>query len=126
MNEQDITNSIIKERNTQMGFIAEELMHLKELFQDCATQVFSQGEHIDQTETNIIRAVNNVEDGVDNLEVAGTYQKHNRGRLFDVCVLIGGVGLGALGLIAGPWIGIPTLAAGIGVSGGVVIARNKI
>jgi hypothetical protein len=122
----EIDHKIIMETNKEMGTLSKDLILLKELFQDCAALVFNQGEKVDQIEENITNAVEDVEKGTENLKVAEKYKKHGRGRLFDICVLLGGTGLGALGLLGGPWIGIPTLMAGLGVSGSVIIARNKI
>lgn len=124
--ENEVTNEIIRERNKEIGILAQEMAMLQGLFRECAALVFGQAEHIDKMEENITNAVNNVEEANNDLKQAEKYKKHDRGHIFDICLIVGGTGLGALGMLAGPWIGVPTLAAGVGLSSSIVIARNKI
>ena len=117
---------IIQENNKDVRTLATELELLKDVFLDSAYLIFGQGENLQTAEANIEKALADTETATDNLEQTENLTKHSRGKLFDACMLIGGVGLGALGWIGGPWIGIPTMVAGLGLSGSVVLVRNKL
>ena len=125
-NEEDIALKTAEENNTDIRSLADEIVLLKEIFVDCAAMVFGQGEQVDELEQSIEQAVKNTDEGTKSLQKAEQYTSHGRGKIFDACVLVTGAGLGALGFIGGGWIGIPTMAAGLGLSTSVVIARNKL
>lgn len=125
-NEDQINLRIIQERNENIRSLADEMVLLKEIFVDCANMVFGQGQMLNEAEQNIERSVEHTEEATKSLERAEQYNRHGRGRLFDACVMVAGIGLGSLGWVGGPWIGVPTMAAGLGLSGSVVIARNSI
>lgn len=116
----------IEERNEAFKTIYTDISLLKDIFMDCATLIFGQGEQLNEAENNIEKAVQHTDEAVVSLEKTVEYTATGRGKLFDLCVMLGGVGLGSLGWIGGPWIGIPTMAAGLGVSTSVVVARNKL
>lgn len=118
--------NIIQERNEEIRTLADDMALLKEIFVDCANMVFGQGESLNEAENSIEKSVEHTEDAAKSLEKAVEYQRHGRGRIFDACVMAAGVGLGSIGWIGGPWVGVPAMAAGLGLSGSVVIARNKL
>jgi len=121
-----VEEEIIQENNEDVRTFTQDLEMLKDIFLDCAHLIFGQGSSLQTAEENIERALQDTETATENLEESEKLTKHGRGRLFDICVLVGGVGLGTLGWIGGPWIGIPTMVAGLGLSGSVVLARNKL
>ena len=121
-----VEEEIIQENNEAVQTFAQDLELLKDIFIDCAHMIFGQGSSLQTAEENIEKALLDTETATENLEESEKLTKHSRGRLFDICVLVGGVGLGSLGWIGGPLIGIPTMAAGLGVSGAIVLARNKL
>lgn len=122
--EDQVNLNIIRERNEGMRTIATDVALLKELFMECASMVFGQGESLAEAERSIEQSVEHTEEAAKSLERAEVYATTGKGKLFDLCVMVTGIGLGSLGWIGGPWIGISTMAAGLGVSGSVVIARN--
>ena len=126
MDNVEIEYKIVHERNSLIQTLTDDISVLQELFYDCSNMIFGQGVLLRDAEKNIETALENVEQGTESLKQAEMYHHHARGKLFDICVVAGGVGLGAIGFVAGPIVGIPTVAAGLGISGGVVLIRNKL
>jgi t-SNARE complex subunit (syntaxin) len=114
------------ERNEEIHKLSIDMGVLYGIFQECSNLIFGQAQELDEVEDNLEKSLLSVQDGTEHLEKAAQYQTHSRGKVFDICMLVGGVGIGALGWIGGPWIGIPTMAAGLGLTGGIVVARNKL
>jgi hypothetical protein len=123
---EEIDHQIATERNRALSELSTDMGSLYELFQDCSNLIFGQTQHLEEVEDNLKKSLLSVEEGTIHLEKAAQYQKHSRGKIFDICMLVGGAGVGLLGWVGGPWVGIPTMAAGLGLSGGIVVARNKI
>jgi hypothetical protein len=127
INNDEIEKQIAIELNQEMHEVSNDVGMLYVLYHECQNLIFGQGESLDEVEENLTKSLVNVQEGTAHLEKADQYQKHSRGKVFDICMLAGGTGLGALGFVLGGfWIGIPTIIAGVGLSGGIVLARNKL
>jgi hypothetical protein len=118
INNDEIEKQIAIELNQEMHEVSNDVGMLYVLYHECQNLIFGQGESLDEVEENLTKSLVNVQEGTAHLEKADQYQKHSRGKVFDICMLAGGIG--------GFWIGIPTIIAGVGLSGGIVLARNKL
>jgi len=124
--EDEVDRSIITERNRDIKAIEEDMGHLADITRNCAELVHDQGYEVDAAETNISNSLINIEETVETLEQISATVEKKRGFAFNAYVLLTGVGIGSLGWIGGPWIGIPTTLAGIGVSSTIIFIKKKI
>lgn len=115
---------IVKERNQEIQELEQDISNVAEINTSLASMIFEQGEQIDFAAESIETAEINIKEAVRHIEVAHDHTKNSRGLIFDACSFVAGTGLGAIGFISGPFVGVPTLLAGVAVSTCVVIIRR--
>lgn len=121
----DIDMIIAAERNSDIQSLAHDIMDINEIMSTLSQMVYGQRSGVDNIEASIEKSVGNVEEGTKNLEKAEEYQVKNRSLIRDIAIVAGGFGVGTLGLIAGPIVGLVTIAASTTLSGSLVYAVRK-
>lgn len=124
--EHDIDQAIVEERNREIYQIEQETSLIAEIMGHLSYMVSGQGETLEQAVENLEEAKENTHDATIYLEKALVHEVSSRGLLLDAGVIVAGTGLGALGFIASPIVGVPTLVAGVIAAGAVIVARRKI
>jgi DNA-binding FrmR family transcriptional regulator/tetrahydromethanopterin S-methyltransferase subunit B len=87
LQEMDLNESLINEREAAVDDIMSSMSEVNEAFRDLAQIVEEQGHSIDIMENNVTDAVDSTEKGIDNLNQAASYQK-KYGRWIIVLVII--------------------------------------
>jgi hypothetical protein len=100
--------------------ITKELLVLKEIMETIDNMTDDQGEDIDAVKEKTVTADTILDDGNNIIEQIEPV-KHNKH--LSAVVIIGGGLLGALGFIINPFVGIGTVAVGVGT--GLVVAHKK-
>lgn len=121
-----IDDIIIEERNRDVKQINEDMEHISDIFYDLSELVCYQGEEISTVEKTIQSSEINVSQSIKNLADAEDMNWKRNAIMRDLAIIVGGIGLGACGFIAGPLIGLGTLVSGAGVGGGIVYANHKL
>ena len=111
----DVDIKIIEETNQDIRNIEYDLITLSEIYKE----LDEQGYNLNRTNEDIAMSIKNL---ADTEEITWKRQKIIR----DLFIVLGGIGVGAFGFIAGPLIGLGTLLTGAGISGGIVYTSHKI
>ena len=115
----DIDIKIIEETNQDIRNIEYDLITLSEIYKELSYMIDGQGDNLNRTNEDIATSIKNLADAE---EITWKRQKIIR----DLFIVLGGIGVGAFGFIAGPLIGLGTLLTGAGISGGIVYTSHKI
>jgi len=86
--ELDFQDNIIKERDTQIKTIQGQMVQVNEIFRDLAKLVEDQGEMIDNIQTNIVSASQNVESGLKEVKEADKSQQSSRKKLCILAIIV--------------------------------------
>lgn len=81
---------------------------------------------LNNIESNLDKTVDATNEGVEELTEASVYAEKIRNTKTTLIMVGTGLGIGALGFIAGPIVGIPTLIAGGIIGGGAAKVYKKI
>lgn len=122
----DPTNAIIKERNEDMKRINDEMDALVDIQRMMGQYIVEQGEALEVTQEAMNNTKQDVIEGVDQLEISHKEAVKNSKMKMGMAGggFIGGMTLGAIGLIFGP---IPTIAGlALGTVGGAGIGALVI
>jgi hypothetical protein len=122
----DVNYQIIHERNASMEEIEREIFTLTEIFNDLAVLLVEQGEQLDAAESQVESAAEATTEAVQHLSRAAHWKSQARGIVLDAGTIVAGTGLGALGFLASPVVGVPTLVGGIISSVAIVTLRRQI
>lgn len=125
-NDENVNESIIKERNREIQKVEAEVEMIHEIMNDLALMIYEQGEQIETIEQVIENSAINVKEGTKLLEKAEDYMEKSRRIVRDIVILASGTGLGALGFIGGPLIGAITLGSGLLLGAGTVVTVRSI
>ena len=123
--ENDIDSIIIREKNNEIKKLEQDMTHISEIFYDLGQMIEIQGEDLKLIDKNIGNASRDVAISLRNLADAEEMTSYKYRLARNAGIIVGGVGLGALGFIAGPLIGIGTLLSGAGIGGGIIYATNR-
>lgn len=82
--EDDLT--LIREREERIRQLESDILDVNEIFRDLGTMVMEQGEILNDIESNVQRAHDNVESGNEQLVTAATYQRKSRKK--QCCLLL--------------------------------------
>lgn len=124
--EEEVGLTILRERNEEIREIARDTSLIAEIMTMLSTMVSEQGEQLDVAEAHLEQAAEDTEDAANTLARAATWQERARGTMVDITTFAVGTGLGAMGFLGGPWVGLPTLVGGVATASSIVAIRRKI
>jgi len=84
----DFQDSIVKDRDQQIRAIQGQMVQVNEIFRDLAKLVEDQGEMIDNIQTNIVSASQNVEAGLKEVKDADKSQQSSRKKLCFLAIFV--------------------------------------
>jgi len=122
----EIDRKIIEERNIAMSQINQDMIDLSEISKYLSEMFVEQGNELIFIEKKVDHIENDVEKSAKNLEISEKINSVKYKIVKDVLIVLGGIGAGGLGFIAGPFIGAATLIGGATIGGGIVYAKNKL
>ena len=115
---------LIDERNRQMKELEEEFEDLEEISRSLYEMIYDQGEFISELDKTLDNIVEDVDNAAENLEKA---LKTKPQIIFqNIAIVAGSAGIGVLGFLAGPVVGIATTVSGIMTGIGVVTVKKKL
>jgi len=120
----DVDTEILRERQDAIHEIEKETLTISEIMESIAALLPGQGENLNLASANVERSVEATGDAVIALENAVSWNQKLRGLVFDATAAVAGSGLGALGFLGGPLIGVPTLVGGIITASSIIIIRR--
>ena len=116
----------IQNRNNSIRELQEDIENLAEISQILSQMVKEQGENINVVEETMEVVSVNIQETVESLKQSEKYMTAARSGIRNTILVLGGVGLGALGFIAGPIVGVATTISGVAAGlGAVFIAEKK-
>ncbi len=121
----EVDIQIIRERNKDIQQLERDIRDLAEIQMDIGLLIQEQGEQIDLCSENIIVTEKNTEEAVANLEKCEEYNNKTNSLIRDVIIVSSSAGLGCLGFIGGPFIGLGTLILTTLTGSGVVLAIRQ-
>lgn len=121
----DVEEKIIRERNLEIRQIERDIEDLAEIQKDLSFYVFEQGEQINLCAENVNIVEKNTEEALSNLEKAEEHVNRGRQLLRDIVIVSSSAGLGSLGFLGGPFIGIGTLLVTTLAGSGVVFVMRS-
>lgn len=118
--------SIIAERTRDLKQIERDTTDLSEIMLHISAMLMDQAKPLQLSERHVEQAEVNTSQAVENLEMAADWKSKARGTLIDAGIVITGAGLGTLGFLATPMVGVPTVIAGLTTAISLVVARRKM
>ena len=122
---ENIDHKILRERNTDIKKLSEDIEIISEIMSDLAFMVNDQGESIEKIVENIKDSEIATSDAVDSLMKSEQYMDKTRRLLRNVSIVAGGLTVGALGFIGGPIIGAISVLSGGMLGSGIAFITNK-
>lgn len=111
LNEITLSETIVPENvDDEMKQVLADLEIIRDMMIDFGVLTGQQGEQLDIIAKNVTEADKNVESGKQNLLKASTF--NHRSKLTRVAAAVAGGGIGLTGFLAGPVVGVSTVAAG--------------
>jgi hypothetical protein len=117
---------ILHERNKEIRTIEEDTMSISEIMQSLSLMIHDQGENLEIASAHVDNAVENSEDAVISLDKSLSWVVNMRGLIVDATTIVAGSGLGALGFIGGPVVGVPTFIGGLVTAASVIVIRRAL
>lgn len=124
--DRNVERAIVRERNQEIQVIAQETSMLAEIMANLASMIESQGTHLDSAAAQVEQSARTADETADILARADSWQESARGAIVDISTVAIGTGLGTLGFLAGPWVGLPTMVGGMVTATSIVAVRRKI
>ena len=119
-----VDEEIIREINNEVKSIEKEMIDISEIMLDLSSLIQNQGEEIQINVSNIENSKKEIEESVEHLEKSEVYNDKRKHLIKNAVLIITGISLGALGFIAGPIVGVITLATGT-ATGGTIAYLTK-
>jgi len=124
--EDEVDFAILQERNTEIAKIEQDTLSISEIMKDLAYLIYDQGEDLKVGEKQIENVVEATGEGLSHLERALKFTEKTRGLIVDASTIVAGTGLGALGFLASPVVGVPTLLGGLATAVSVITIRRNL
>uniref|UniRef100_A0A6C0BM89 t-SNARE coiled-coil homology domain-containing protein n=1 Tax=viral metagenome TaxID=1070528 RepID=A0A6C0BM89_9ZZZZ len=121
----EVDMAILQERNRELSQIEIDTMAISEIMTQLSAMVCEQGDKLAAAEEQVTDATENTAEGVVHLSRALSFAEKSRALIVDASTLIAGTGLGALGFLASPVVGVPTLVAGLVTATSVIVIRRQ-
>lgn len=122
----EVDLAILKERQEELRKIEEDTLSISEIMNSLSSLLCEQGENLDLATEHVESSVTATSDAVISLDNALVWQSKMRGLLVDATTVLTGSGLGALGFIGGPVVGVPSLIAGLVTAASVIAIRRRL
>ena len=116
---------LVKERNRQIKELEVEFDDLEEISRSLHKMIHDQGEFLSEIDKTLDNIVKDVDNAAENLENA-LKLKQPPSILKNIMIVAGTSGLGVLGFLAGPIVGIVTTVSGVVTGIGVVTVKKKL
>lgn len=120
----DVDLAILEERNRELRQIEEDTLSLSEIMHSISTMLCEQRENLEIAVADTEKSAQATTEAVTNLQQALKWTNSARGLIVDASAMIAGSGLGALGFLGGPLVGVPTLIGGIATASAVIVLRR--
>ena len=115
---------ILEERNINIRLIEHDMCEISDIMNDLSRLVSEQGKKVDLATENVETSEIHVREAVVLLEEGEEVVSKIRGVILDSITIVSLTGLGALGFIGGPIVGVPTTFSGL-MSGIAVITLRR-
>ena len=125
MDDEEVKANILRERNEEIKQITNDVSILSEIFQTIQHMIHDQGLDLNIVSKSIENTEVQTSEAVNHLEKADNHQKQTKS-VRDAGIIVSGAAIGSVGWIGGPIIGVPTTAAGVAISVGIVCVLRKI
>lgn len=122
----EVDLAILQERHDAIKEIEKETQTISEIMESLSALLPGQGEDLNLASTHLERSVESTGEGVIALENALNWNQQIRGLVVDATTVVAGSGLGALGFLGGPVVGLPTLLGGVITAASVIIIRRAL
>lgn len=126
LEDDEIERLIIEETNKEIQELEKDFLEINYIFTNLNEMIYIQGDRLDQVNEKIETSERDVSISVRELADVEEMVFNKNKIIRYVSIMVGSLGLGAFGFIAGPIIGIGTLLSGAGIGGGIVYASNKL
>lgn len=122
----EVDFAILHERQAELREIEEDTLSISEIMTSLSFLINEQGENLAVATEHVASSVESTDAAVNSLENALGWKNNMRCLLVDATTIITGSGLGALGFIGGPLVGVPTLVGGLLVAASVIAIRRNL
>lgn len=126
LEDDEIERLIIEETNKEIQELEKDFLEINHIFTNLNEMIYTQGDRLDQVNEKIKTSERDVSISVRELADVEEMVFNKNKIIRYVSIMVGSLGLGAFGFIAGPIIGIGTLLSGAGIGGGIIYTSNKL